>query len=108
MSQDDEEFKQHMLQVLDGIIAPSFDPKSNRKRIQVMQDRMSDTCELMARKQRSSYRKSDDALLDKNTLGPVYANILRKRRRKGSEQRRQKAIVIQNQTSYDSGSLDRQ
>ena len=36
MSQDDEEFKNHMLQVLDGIIAPSFDPKSNRKRIQVM------------------------------------------------------------------------
>ena len=44
---------------------------------------MSQTCEQMARRQNHSYRKSDDALLDVNVLGPVYCKIMRKRRKKG-------------------------
>lgn len=37
----------------------------------------------MARRQNHSYRKSDDALLDVNALGPVYCKIMRKRRKQG-------------------------
>ena len=43
---------------------------------------MSAVCEQMAAEEKSSYRKSDDAVIDISTLGPVYCDILRQRRQR--------------------------
>ena len=61
-----------MLQVLDGIIAPNFNPALHRRRVEEMQERMTQATDSLLQKSRGSYRKSDDALLDEAKFGPVY------------------------------------
>ena len=45
-----------------------------------MEERMSKVCDEMAQQKKGSFRKSDDAIIDVSTLGPVYCDILRQRR----------------------------
>lgn len=41
IADDSIQFDNQMMQVLDGIIAPNFDPASHKKRMEMMQERMS-------------------------------------------------------------------
>lgn len=75
IAKEEVEFDSRMLQVLDGILAPTYNPIENKRRIDAFQERMSETFDEMARKKNGGYRRSDNALLDKNTLGPVYYKI---------------------------------
>ena len=89
-----------MLEVLDGVGSLKFDYSHNKKRIEAMHDKMSETCDIMASKQTHSYRKSDDALLDKNSLGPVYYKILKQRRRRGLAYKKEILPVKSVQTDF--------
>ena len=54
-----------------------FDPVENRKILQAAHDKISESLDQIGEKEVSGmYRKSDNAQLDKNTLGPVYVKIL--------------------------------
>lgn len=70
-----------MLKVLEGIAEPMFDPVENRKKLERAHQILSDNVDKIDAKDQV-YRKSDNALLDQNALGPVYCKILRARREK--------------------------
>ena len=71
-----------MLRVLDGVTAPPFDATLNRKILEAAHQRMSESCDKVVMQDKGMARRSDNALLDPNALGPVYCKILKARRAK--------------------------